>query len=109
MTLAAEFASDLNNSITLLHPLGYHATGLIRKLMTYSAQESARQLIHSGFRVEDIKSGLFRIAELGRIELAIESLVLLPKYRPLFSDLDRAYAQWNLEQMRIHLEAHQPA
>ena len=60
------------------------------------AKAVAKQLVKSG----DLQDGLKRLQKLGRLDLAMESIMLEAKFRPLFNAGELEAAKWRLEQVK---------
>ena len=75
---------------------GYWAGYFLRSVKQYGGVGAARRLLERG----GVSKGLARLASLGRLDLAMETLVLDPGYAPLFTDEERAVATQRLEHAR---------
>lgn len=78
---------------------GYWAGYFLRSVKRHGGLGTARRLLER----PHVSEGLARLAELGRLDLAMEALVLDPAYRILFTDEERAMAAKRLELARAHL------
>jgi hypothetical protein len=80
---------------------GYWAGYFLRSVKRYGGVGAARRLLEKG----GVSKGLTRLATMGRLDLAMETLVLSPEYEPLFTDEERAVAARRLEQARAASDA----
>ena len=72
---------------------GYWAGYFLRSVKQHGGVGAARRLLQRG----GISKGLTRLAALGRLDLAMEALVLDPVYEALFTDAERAAARKRLD------------
>ena len=72
---------------------GYWAGHFLRSVKKHGGLSTARRLLEQ----PQVSKGLLRLAELNRLDLAMEALVLEPTYRTLFTDGERAMASKRLE------------
>lgn len=86
-----EFATALRDTYDQCDALGYRPTGLLQMMEQSSGIETARRLLSS-----PPSEGFGRLALLGRLDLAIESLVLQPRWDGLFSEDERRIARRRL-------------
>jgi hypothetical protein len=93
--LEAEFTARLQDAIRQSHELGYHPTRFEQMLAEYGAINLSKKLIKSG----ELQDGLKAMAKLGRKDLALESIMLEPKFKPLFSAAEIEVATWRLKQV----------
>jgi hypothetical protein len=77
----AEFAAELMNTYRECERLGYKPTGMLMMMQGHGAIETAHRLLAS-----PPSDGFNRLALLGRLDLAIESIVQREPWRLLFSD-----------------------
>ena len=75
---------------------GYWAGYFLRAVKRYGGVGAARRLLERG----GVSKGLARLASLGRLDLAMETLVLDPAYTALFTDDERAVAARRLQDAR---------
>ena len=75
---------------------GYWAGYFLKSVKRYGGVGAARRLLERG----EVSRGLAKLARLGRLDLAMETLVLDPAYASLFTDEERATAAQRLEQAR---------
>jgi hypothetical protein len=92
--LESEFSERLRDAIRQSHDLGYHPTRFEQMLSEQGALALARKLIKSG----ELQDGLKAMAKLGRKDLTMESIMLEPKFKPLFSAGELQAATWRLSQ-----------
>ena len=78
---------------------GYSAGYFLKSVKQYGGVGAARRLLERG----GVSRGLARLASLGRLDLAMETLVLDPAYAVLFTDEERAIAARRLEEARAGL------
>jgi hypothetical protein len=72
--------------------LGYFPSDFLGMLDRYGAVAVAKKLIMSG----DLQTGLRKLAKMKRLDLSIESLMLEPGFRHLFSKNELASAEFRL-------------
>lgn len=75
---------------------GYWASYFLRAVRSQGGVETARRLLQQ----KGLSKGLKRLREKDRLDLAMETLVLAPEYRSLFTDEERATAGRRLEEAR---------
>jgi hypothetical protein len=75
---------------------GYWAGYFLRSVKRHGGSGAARRLLQQ----RSVSRGLAKLAALGRLDLAMETLVLDPAYQPLFSEAERAVAMQRLDQAR---------
>lgn len=75
---------------------GYWAGYFLRSVRQHGGIGTARRLLER----PHVSKGLSKLAELNRLDLAMEALVLDPTYRMLFTDDERAMATKRLEMAR---------
>lgn len=98
-SLRKAFAERVRASMDIAVGHGY-VTGLIeRMLASQHAVEVAKKLVRSS----EIKKGLLKLVKAGHPELSFESMVLDEQFEPLFSQDDRACAEFNLREARVEL------
>jgi hypothetical protein len=98
--LEAEFEQRLRDSIQESVAMSYNPTRFTEMLNTLGGLETARRLVASG----DLQDGILRIVAMGHAELAMESIMLEPRFATLFTQGQLDAARWRLEQARE--EAH---
>jgi hypothetical protein len=91
--LEAEFEQRLYDAIRESISLGYSPARIETMLKNYGGVKLAKRLVVSG----EIQSGIKTIKAMGHPELSIESIMLEPKFSSLFSEGERAAAQWRLD------------
>ncbi|MFI7675025.1 hypothetical protein [Actinophytocola sp. NPDC049390] len=95
--LAARFGADMRRGVAQLSDLGYDATYFRRMLGDHGPVEAARRLA-----LDPVPSyGLWRLKELGRLDMSVEMWVLLPWYEPLFPPDVREQAENKLAALGI--------
>lgn len=76
---------------------GYYPARFLDKLERIGAVRYAKELVGSG----ELQAGLKRLNDMKRLDLSIEHLVAVdPRFRALFTEEERAAAQWRLDQVR---------
>jgi 5-methylcytosine-specific restriction protein A len=75
---------------------GYWAGYFLRSVKHHGGVGAARRLLERG----SVSGGLAKLAGMSRLDLAMETLVLDPAFRPLFTDDERATAARRLEEAR---------
>ena len=90
--LGKEFKHDVLTALNECQTLGYYPNRFSHMLATMSAISLAEKLISDG----TLQSGLKQLAKMGRLDLAIETIVMKPKYESLFSLKFRDAATWRL-------------
>jgi cell wall assembly regulator SMI1 len=73
---------------------GYWAGYFLKSVKQHGGVGAARRLLQR----DGISHGLARLAELRRLDLTMETLVLDPAYHPLFTDDERAVASRRLDE-----------
>jgi hypothetical protein len=92
--LAMEFHQELYSTyIEAKEKCGYNATRFLQMLGEHDGVETARRLLATGSAMQ---TGLEELWLCGRLDISVEAKVLLPKYRPLFSDEIRDTARKRL-------------
>ncbi len=95
--LITRFGADMRRGIAQLSNRGYDATYFRRMLGDYGPVEAARRLV-----MDPVPSyGLWRLKELGRLDMSVEMWVLLPWYEPLFSSEVREQAENKLAALGV--------
>ena len=84
MTLEQEFDKESLDHYNEAKRLGYDAIGYIRKVAELGPLATAKQFLAASKPQE----GFTRLWLMKRLDLSIEALVELEKYRPLFTDLE---------------------
>ena len=92
-TLETEFERSVRSSVEECQTLGYSAHDFQAMLQTSSAVRVAEKLVASG----NIQTGLKRLHGMGRADLAIESIMLEPRFQPLFQSQTLEAARWRLD------------
>ena len=96
--LEARFEQDMVDKVYRAagRETGYWAGYFLKSVKRYGGVGAARRSLERG----GVPAGLARLAQLGRLDLAMEKLVLDPAYQPLFTDEERALAARRLEDAR---------
>ena len=93
--LETKFEARIQEALVECHRLGYHPSDFEGMLSSASATRVAKKLVTSG----ELQSGLKKLAQLGRLDLSVESIMLEPQFRTLFAKQLRDAAQWRLNQI----------
>lgn len=98
MDLAARFEQDMVEKVYRAagRETGYWAGYFLRSVKRYGGVGAARRSLER----RGMSAGLAKLAQLGRLDLTMEALVLDPAYQPLFTDDERALAARRLEDAR---------
>lgn len=99
-TIEERFEARVRAAIGECHQLGYHPHDFESMLASTSAVRVAEKLVVSG----NIQTGLKRLAQLGRLDLSMEAMVLDPEFAVLFDLPLRRAAIWRLEELKRHPE-----
>ena len=75
---------------------GYWAGYFLRSVKQHGGVGAARRLL----RRDGVSHGLAKLAQLERLDLAMETLVLDPRFQELFTEAERAIATRHLEAAR---------
>lgn len=95
--LEQAFETRIRAAVQECHRIGYHPSDFEGMLANASAVRVAERLVTSG----DLQSGLKRLAQLNRLDLSVESIMLEPEFHALFTNVEiRKAAQWRLDQVR---------
>jgi len=98
--LARLFGADMRRGIAELARRGYDATLFRRMIGEHGPVEAARRLV-----LDPAPSyGLWRLQQLGRLDMSVEMWVLLPDYEPLFSMEVREQAERKLRALRVDVD-----
>jgi hypothetical protein len=90
--LQTEFAEEMAMTYDTAAKFGHSPSKFIHLAEAYGAVNAAKRLIISG----DITNGLKRLKKRGRLDLAMESVMLKEKFQSLFSSDELAAARWRL-------------
>ncbi|MCI0701193.1 MAG: hypothetical protein L0241_08950 [Planctomycetia bacterium] len=93
--LADRFEAQLWHTVREATACGYVPRIFERMLREHGGVQTAKQLIASG----DIQYGFERLAELGRLDITLEQVMLCPEYAPLFTPEELEAARWRLAQV----------
>lgn len=94
--LEQSFEAKVRAALLECHRLGYHPHDFEVMLANASAARVAEKLVTSG----ELQSGLKRLAQMERLDLSVESIMLKAEFEPLFTKEHRAAAQWRLNQVK---------
>lgn len=81
------------SGIEVLRSSGYSPTRFEQMVGVDGARDAARSLL----RGRDASDGFTTLWEMGRLDMSIEAMVLLPWYESLFTDDERATARRRLD------------
>lgn len=96
--LDARFEHDMIETVyrTAGRETGYWAAYFLRAVKRHGGVAAARRMLTT----KGPSKGLITLFEKGRLDLAMETLVLRPEYASLFSDQERATAARRLEEVQ---------
>ncbi|MFK5709842.1 EVE domain-containing protein [Lysinibacillus boronitolerans] len=80
--------------------IGYTPSKFRQMVANEGGLQTAKKLIGS----KQLSDGFAELAQLGRLDLTVEALVLQNKYRPLFSNEELAIARNRLEQLEYEIK-----
>ncbi len=92
VALDRQFAGELRRVYAQCVELGYHPTGMLQMIERHGGIGTARRLLEL-----PPSDGFARLALLNRIDLAVESLVLQPRWDGVFTDDERRIARRRLK------------
>jgi hypothetical protein len=95
--LDKQFERDMLETVyrTAGRETGYWASYFLRAVKRHGGVAAARRMLGK----KGLSKGLTTLREKGRLDLAMETLVLRPEYRGLFTDEERAIAARRLDQV----------
>jgi hypothetical protein len=96
--LEARFETEMIERVyrTTGRETGYWASYFLRAVRSHGGVGAARRLLQQ----KGVSKGLRTLREKERLDLAMETVVLAPEYRMLFTDEERAAAGRRLEEAR---------
>ena len=94
--LEQTFEARVRAALLECHRLGYYPHDFEGMLASASAARVAEKLVTSG----ELQTGLKRLAQMGRLDLSVESIMLEPEFESLFNKTLRDAAQWRLNQVK---------
>jgi hypothetical protein len=94
--LEQSFDAKIRAALPECHRLGYHPHDFEGMLANSTAVKLAERLVKSG----ELQTGLKKLAQLDRLDLSVESIMLEPEFEALFKSSVRDAARWRLEQVR---------
>jgi hypothetical protein len=96
--LEARFETEMVEKVyrTAGRETGYWASYFLRAVRSHGGVGAARRLLQA----PGVSKGLRTLSGKDRLDLAMETLVLAPEYRSLFTDEERAAAERRLAQAR---------
>lgn len=96
--LEARFETEMIEKVyrTAGKETGYWASYFLRAVRRHGGVGAARRLLAQ----KGVSRGLAKLRAKDRLDLAMETLVLAPEYRSLFSDEERAVAARRLDDAR---------
>jgi hypothetical protein len=98
--LRRRFADDMHRGVRELARLGYDAKLFAQMLADHGAEEAASRLVSA--RVPSY--GLWRLKELGKLDMSVDMWVLLPWFEPLFEPDVRQQAQHKLRLLGVDVD-----
>ncbi|WP_435589422.1 hypothetical protein [Micromonospora chalcea] len=99
--LARRFTAELHQGVDTLAALGYPAKRFQLMLREYKGVETARKLVLSN----NLSDGLWRLKQMGKLDMSVEMWVLLPWYEELFDEAVRDRAYRKLRAMDFDVDA----
>lgn len=96
--LEQDFEAKVRDALLECHRLGYHPSDFEGMLANASAAHVAEKLVASG----ELQTGLKKLAQMGRLDLSVEFIMLEPQFESLFKKPLREAAQWRLDQVKSH-------
>ena len=94
--LEQDFEARVRAALIECHRLGYHPTDFEGMLCNATAARVAEKLVKSG----ELQTGLKRLAQMDRLDLSVESIMLEAQFESLFKKPLREAAQWRLDKVR---------
>lgn len=94
--LEQSFDAKIRDALRECYRLGYYPHDFEGMLANSTAVKLAERLVKSG----ELQTGLKRLAQMGRIDLSVESIMLEPEFEALFKSSVRDAARWRLELIR---------
>ena len=95
--LDAQFENDMIETVyrTAGRETGYWASYFLRTVKRHGGVAGAKRILGT----KGLSKGLIKLREKGRLDLAMETLVLKPEYSTLFTDEERAIAARRLDRV----------
>jgi len=96
--LDAQFEHDMIETVyrTSGRQTGYWAAYFLRAVKRHGGVPAAKRMLAT----KGLSKGLITLHEKGRLDLAMETLVLRPEYVSLFTDDERVTAERRLQEVR---------
>ncbi len=96
--LEARFENEMIEKVyrTAGKQTGYWASYFLRAVRQHGGVAAAKRLLGG----KGLSRGLLELRDRNRLDLAMETLVLAPEYRALFTDDERAMAAHRLDEAR---------
>ncbi len=91
-TLEQQFHEQMLETYRQAAAQGYHATYFLRMVQERGGVQAARDLLDA----PSTSDGFTRLWELGRLDIAVEAIVLRPEFQPLFTSEQLAIARRRL-------------
>lgn len=93
--LAVAFEGDLRQILVNEREIGFCSSRFAQMLDQYGGVETARRLLEPS---RELRPNTFTyLRQIDRLDLAMETYVLMDKYAPLFTDEERQIAAWRLK------------
>jgi hypothetical protein len=96
MDLRDQFKADVMAATEHCYAIGYTPNKFKRMINEQHPVEVGKRLVLSG----DLQYGIRELAKLSHLELTIESIMLKPEFLDLFTEDERAAAQWRLKEVQ---------
>ena len=95
MSLEAEFTQALEGTIEAARKRGYVPTYFMQMLAEHGGVETAKRLLGKS----EPQTGLFELWQLDLLHESMEAVVLLEKFRLLFTEVELTEARRRLEEL----------
>ena len=98
MDLEWRFEEAMREACKMSGDFGYYPARFLEKMNRVGAVPYAKELVRTG----KLQVGLKQLRDMGKLDLSIEHLVArVPEFAPLFTEEERAAAEWRLEQVQL--------
>lgn len=95
-TSEQNFQNEMLNTYKEAKKLGYKPTRFLQMIDEYGAVETAKRLLASE---DNLSDGVTKLWELGRLDLSMESIVIKPEYKELFTEQEIKIAEKRLKDL----------